>query len=252
LGSIFHLEAERNAMMLENNDISLLIDIVKKDMDILEKRKFLDEAPAKIKDITKKIEEMEGELSDSQESLDKLEEERRHLEREVSSQNDKIVKKRKEQNSVKTNKEYKALGHEIQYLTGLVDKEEERILSILEMVEVKRKEIRVISDKISSERDSLIEEKNMLERNIKESEDALKILDDEKLRKLTHLSDRVRKLYLKILKAKHDSGVANLVGDICQGCYSRVPPQMAHEVRKNEKILTCEVCGRILVHYESE
>ncbi|MCX5754289.1 MAG: C4-type zinc ribbon domain-containing protein [Candidatus Krumholzibacteria bacterium] len=44
--------------------------------------------------------------------------------------------------------------------------------------------------------------------------------------------------------------MANLLGDICQGCYSRVPPQRAVEVRRNDQIMNCEVCGRILVHYE--
>ena len=77
----------------------------------------------------------------------------------------------------------------------------------------------------------------------------LKIIEDEKIRILPHLSERIRELYKRILKVKGDSGVANLVADICQGCYSRMPPQKAHEVRKNDKITTCEVCGRILVYY---
>ena len=43
---------------------------------------------------------------------------------------------------------------------------------------------------------------------------------------------------------------ANIAADICQGCYSRVPPQTAHEVRRNNEIMTCEACGRILVYFE--
>jgi predicted nucleic acid-binding Zn-ribbon protein len=30
-----------------------------------------------------------------------------------------------------------------------------------------------------------------------------------------------------------------------------VPPQKSHEVRRNDSLITCEVCSRILVHYEN-
>jgi len=124
------------------------------------------------------------------------------------------------------------------------------MLTILDEGEARRKEIRVLTDRISGERNALLAEKERLQREAKTTGDALQILEDEKLRILPHLSTDVRRLYNRILMAKGDSGVANLVGDICHGCYSRVPPQTAHEVRRNDQIINCEVCGRILVFYE--
>jgi predicted nucleic acid-binding Zn-ribbon protein len=77
-------------------------------------------------------------------------------------------------------------------------------------------------------------------------------LEEEKSRTLPLLSEKIRKRYERILKVKKDSGVANLIGDVCQGCFSRVPPQHAHEVRRNDTILTCEACGRILIYFETD
>jgi predicted nucleic acid-binding Zn-ribbon protein len=126
------------------------------------------------------------------------------------------------------------------------------MLVILEEGEARRKEIKILTDRIGSDRSKLVAEKEKLEQEMGAAEDSLKILEDEKLRILPHISEDIRRLYSRILTAKGDSGVANLVSDICQGCYSRVPPQKAHEVRKNDQILKCEVCGRILVYYESK
>ena len=208
------------------DDIQILIQIVKKDVDIQDKRKFLDGAPEQIKGLNKKIQQMDDELAESQAAIDKL-----------------------ESDNINSNEAFRALNKEIEYLEKLVYKEEERVLQILEQAEVRKKEIAGIQEKINSEKGALLDEKKNLEERMVREEDMLKLIEDEKIRVLPHLSDRIKGLYSRILQVKGDSGVANLIGDICQGCYSRMPPQKAHEVRRNGEIITCEVCGRILVYY---
>lgn len=231
-------------------DIGYLIQIVKKDLKIQEKVKFLEEAPARIRKIEGIIYRMNEELDEIKSQVGKLEKERRHIEGVLESQQGKIREKKEELNSVKSNKVYRALNTEIDYLTKLVNKEEERMLQILEELEKKNKEIGVLSEKNGGEKIKLEAEKQLLEKEIESARSDLEILEDEKVRILPHISERVQRLYKRILEVKRDSGVANLIGDICQGCYSRVPPQKAHEIRRNDRILTCEVCGRILVYYQ--
>ncbi len=148
-----------------------------------------------------------------------------------------------------SNEAFRALNKEIDYLEKMIYKEEERVLEILEQAETRKKELETVTERVNSEKSALSTEKAGLEREMGAFEEQLKVIEDEKLRILPHLSERIRNLYKRILNVKGDSGVANLVEDICQGCYSRMPPQKAHEVRKNNQIITCEVCGRILVYY---
>ena len=236
-------------MTAVEDDIQLLIQIVRKDVDIQELRKFLETAPGKIKGIDSKIKQIEADLVEVQEAVERLNKERRHLEGEIDAQNAKLDRKRAESKDVNSNEAFRALNKEIDYLEKMIYKEEERVLEILEQGEGKKRELDAASAKTNDEKAELSGRKEKLEREITESQSRLKVLEDEKLRILPHLSERIRTLYERILKVKGDSGVANLVGDICQGCYSRVPPQKAHEVRKNSQIITCEVCGRILVYY---
>jgi predicted nucleic acid-binding Zn-ribbon protein len=239
-------------MQTAQGDIGILIQIVKQDFEIQMNRKVVETAPVRIKEIDKKVKEMDGEYEESQAVLKKLEKEKIRLEENVKYHNAKIAEKQSEQSKVKTNKEYKALTAEIAYLLKQIDQEEERIITILDQMETKRKEVGAITSQIDSERGALLDEKRRLEEEVKVKTERLQVLDDEKVRILTRLSEHVRHLYNRILKVKHDSGVANLVGDICQGCYTRIPPQKAHEIRKNNQIITCEGCGRILVYYQVE
>jgi predicted nucleic acid-binding Zn-ribbon protein len=236
-------------MTAVEDDIQLLIQIVKKDVDIQERRKFLETAPARIKEIDFKIKRIDEELHEVQEAVERMNKERRHLEGEIDSQNSKLERKRAESKDVNSNEAFRALNKEIDYLEKMIYKEEERVLEILEQGEKKKKELSAVTEKVNSEKGALAGEKAKLEREMAEYETQLKVIEDEKLRIMPHLSERIRTLYKRILNVKGDSGVANLAADICQGCYSRMPPQKAHEVRKNSQIITCEVCGRILVYY---
>jgi len=236
-------------MTAVEDDIQLLIQIVKKDVDIQERKKFLETAPSKIKMIDSKIERIDEELREVQEAVERLNKERRHLEGEIDVQNSKLERKRAESKDVNSNEAFRALNKEMDYLEKMIYKEEERVLEILEQGEAKKRELAAATERANTEKGALEAERSELERDMEEFTAQLTLLEDEKVRIMPHLSERIRNLYQRILNVKGDSGVANLVEDICQGCYSRLPPQKAHEVRRNNQIITCEVCGRILVYY---
>ena len=233
-------------------DIQLLIRIVQKDREIKSRRKLIDGIPARVRAIDKDLKRMDEELAETKKTVDKLEREKSHMTGLVESRKAELERKRAEQRQVKTNKEFQALLSEMQYISSQIDKEEERILVILDETEARRTAVKAITDRIDRDTSALVAEKEKLLARQREAEDALHVLEDEKLRILPHLSNEIRRLYDRILKAKGDSGAANIVADICQGCYSRVPPQTAHEVRRNNEIMTCEACGRILVYFENK
>ncbi len=232
-------------------DIQYLIQIVKKDRQIADKKRELAAVPPRIKEIDREIRKMDEDLNQTKHLLDKLEAEKRHIDQELKAQQGELQKKRDEQKVVRNNAQYRALNTEMEFITKKIDQAEERTLVIMEEEAARRREIKALTDRITGRKDALVAEKAKLERELEAAKDALAILEDEKVRVLPHISEEIRRLYSRILAAKGDSGVANLVGDICQGCYSRVPPQKAVEVRRNNQILSCEVCGRILVFYET-
>jgi predicted nucleic acid-binding Zn-ribbon protein len=250
VGSILFFEEGRPMRTVEE-DIQSLIQIVKKDMEIKERKKYIESVPLRIRAIDTELAKMEDALGETKAVFDHLEKERARLELDIKSQNQKIRDKRAEEPRVKDNKMYRALMAEIEFLAKQVKQEEERMLAVLEELEVRKKELKTLADKSSGEKSRLLDEKTRLIAELRAAEDSLKILEDEKVRILPHLTEEVRRLYTRILKVKGDSGVANLVGDICQGCYSRVPPQKAHEIRRNSQLITCEVCGRILVYFST-
>ena len=42
--------------------------------------------------------------------------------------------------------------------------------------------------------------------------------------------------------------MAEARGEACSGCYMSIPPQVFVNVKKNESVITCPNCGRILYY----
>ncbi len=57
--------------------------------------------------------------------------------------------------------------------------------------------------------------------------------------------------YQKLLLSKAGIAIAEARGEACSGCYMSIPPQVFVNVKKNESIITCPQCGRILYYKEA-
>ena len=57
--------------------------------------------------------------------------------------------------------------------------------------------------------------------------------------------------YRKLLISKSGSAIAEARGESCSGCYMSIPPQVFVNVKKNESIIACPHCNRILYYKET-
>jgi predicted nucleic acid-binding Zn-ribbon protein len=169
---------------------------------------------------------------------------------EIVALREKIEKYKAQQFEVKSNKQYDALGREIDYSQERISK----LTKELELLEGKASMARDDAQKIGPELERLATE-------LKEKSDELALVNKEhevEELKLRHerekLIARIQKndlqMYERIRKAKSGLAVVPVKRSSCGGCYNRIPPQRVLELRKNAHLMTCERCGRILVSPE--
>ena len=239
-------------MVTHEEDIRLLIKIACKEALIRDLERILDAAPQRIAAIDREIETLEKKLHQGQESIDKWKREKIRLDDEIRAETSAIEKKQAEQINAKTNEEYRARNLEIEFLKKKIDGAEERILEILDRMDEAGREVDAVTRKINTEKEAMLLQRQEHVDAIERAGSELAALKQEKEQVLAQLSGRTRGFYRRILAVKKNTAVANLIDDICQGCHSRVPPQKSHEVRRNDTMITCEACGRILVYFDSE
>ncbi|MCU0412485.1 MAG: C4-type zinc ribbon domain-containing protein [Bacteroidetes bacterium] len=142
---------------------------------------------------------------------------------EILALKERIEKYKGQQFQVKTNKQYDALTREIE-------------LSQVRIIKLQA-EMEAMEGKMTVARNDA----EQLTPEITELETEL----GEKI--VARIAKADYQMYERIRKAKDGRAVVPVKRNSCGGCFNRVPPQKILELRKNDTLMTCERCGRILV-----
>lgn len=230
-------------------DLHVLMSIAKLDAAINDCRTELARLPAQVEKRQKSLSGIESHEAEAKSNLDELAKERRTLEQALEDNANKVTKYKTQLMEVKTNKEYTAMLHEIEHIENDTGEKEERLLILMDELDQRTDENTQENEEGAKVKKELKEEQARLETRVKELEAEVERLQSEKPKLLHELNARIKKRYERLLSKLGDFAVTNIEGETCQGCFTRIPPQTAVEVRKNEQLITCEGCGRMLVHY---
>ena len=148
---------------------------------------------------------------------------------------------------MKSNREYEALQHEISALEEKNSQLEDKILEIMDSSEK-------ISTKIQEDHKSLeaeIEKTKLKQARLdKEQEELIEkiaIKEDERKRLVMDMDETLLKRYGRIRESKGGLAVTTVNSGACGGCFRRIPPHEMQNLKKDDHIITCEGCGRILI-----
>jgi predicted nucleic acid-binding Zn-ribbon protein len=150
---------------------------------------------------------------------------------------------------VKTNKEYTAMLHEIEAVEREIRTREDQILVEMErseglLAEVKREEVlyKTIEEKGRAEVKALEAKAGVLQGEAKR-------LSEERGRAQKDVPEEAAELFQRVARLR-GAAVAPVVDGMCALCHVRLRPQMYVDVKKNEEIIQCPACARIL-YYEA-
>lgn len=232
--------------MNTRDDIELLLKIQKVDIKIDVGESKMKELPKKIENKKLEIKKEENDILELKKKLEKIQKERKLMELDVESNLTQIKKLQGKMYEVKTNKEYLALQGEIEGVKKSNSQIEEKILSkMFDEDEVKKDINKKLSEKMSEEKELVEVEKKCNEELKIVEEDLLK----EKQQKNTlveNLNKKILSQYEKIRKAKSGTAVAVITKNTCSECFMEIRPQVLIEISKNNELVLCDSCFRIL------
>jgi predicted nucleic acid-binding Zn-ribbon protein len=230
-------------------EVHLLVSIAKLDASISEYRIELDALPTQIEKVNRSIDKINSNEEQAITHFEEMNKEKRSLERSLEDDGVQIDKSKTQLMSIKTNKEYQAMQKEISTLAKDIDDKEEKLLILMDEIDNQEKENKEYIRKSREDRSELEKKKAEMEERLAFLKSELEKLRNEKPKFLDDLEPQLKRRYQRILEKLGDFAVTHVVNEVCQGCFTTIPPQTANEVKKNDRIITCEACGRILVYY---
>jgi predicted nucleic acid-binding Zn-ribbon protein len=226
--------------------LELLWELQKIDLELKGIKEEKDRYPKEMKKLDERQKIEKERIQNGKEKIESLEKTRRQKEGHLNLEQEKIKKAEGRMSEVKTNKEYQAMLSEIDTIKETNSRIEEEILQVMDEIdELKKdlskreKEVGVSVEKIEAERGKLKEKMAHDETIWNEQMERREALSKQ-------IESKLFKLYNTLKEKRQGIGVVNVKNETCQGCFVNVPPQMFIEVQKNNALIRCPNCNRIL------
>ncbi len=232
------------------NRLKVLYQLQLVDDQLDELEELRGDLPNMVRSLESRINEIKEEIKLKETEQKESVEKRALNEEEIEKLKESQKKFKAQLYQVRNNKEYDALTKEIDHSDEQISK-----------LEAENDALADLSKSLSSQIDEIKPQLDVLNSELKEKEadlkEIIKVNEKEEMKLLNErkkIEDQVKKpdlsVYTRIRKAKKGKAVATLRRSACSGCHNIVPAQRQLEIRKNNKLFTCEYCGRILVSQE--
>jgi predicted nucleic acid-binding Zn-ribbon protein len=230
--------------------LSKLYALQKVDSSLDELEEMKGDLPAEVADLEAQMSEQENHIQELEATIKQAVVDRDKADLETVSLREKIEKYKTQQYQVKSNRQYDALSREIDAAQEMISQHERNVETLEGRMTIAREDLEKAKAQIEGISKELNEKRQELEEVAKSNEDEELRLKHNREKLVVRVDRSDLAVYERIRKAKSGLAVVPVKRNACGGCYNAVPPQKVLELRKNNRIYTCEHCGRILVSDE--
>jgi len=229
-----------------NSDLQHLIRLQQLDLDIESARRRIAEIPSVQTALDARLAEQQATVASIKQRLAENQTRRRATEAEVAALQTRLSKYKGQLMEVKTNKEYQAMQKEIATAEESVRSQEDRILEQMEEGETLGRELKVAEAALKTQQDDITRERKRLEEEAATLHARTNDTASMRTALAKELSPTALRLFEHVSRQRKGLAVAEARDGICTVCHVRLRPQVYNEVRRNESLIQCESCLRIL------
>ena len=214
------------------------------------------EARKRIADAPGEIAALDAKLTAARENVDKVKQSaadnqtrRRAIEKDLAAVQQRLSKYKEQLMEVKTNTEYHAMQHQIAAANDEVAKHEEHILvNMLDADEITAK-LKAAEAQLKAAESAVAKERAAIEADVKNKQQVLAESGAAREALVPQISRAHLELFERVFRARQGIAVATAANGHCSICHVRLRPQVYNTILRNEDIVQCDSCQRVL-YYE--
>ena len=225
-------------------DIDKLLELQMADKEIRRLREEVAALPKRTAVIEQRLAGTKAQLEKARAAAKADETNRKTFEANIKDLQGKISKYRDQSLDVKTNEQYRALQHEIQFAEQEIRLNEDRILDVMVNVDARDKQVKAAEADLKAETAEIEKEKEEARKVTAEDQKKLAEWNSKRDGLRQGVSEDVLRQYDRVAKFR-GTGLAEVRDQKCMGCQVKLRPQTYNEVRNGERVMACESCQRI-------
>jgi predicted nucleic acid-binding Zn-ribbon protein len=228
-----------------NDTLKTLLELEVVNREIARLSAEVAELPKKVATIEAKLAKTKAQVAAAQDAVKKEETARRGFESDIKDHNLKISKLRDQSLAVKTNEQYRAMMHEIEFEEKAIAGCEEKILLSLEAADKHTAELKAAEAQLKLETADVDKEKKHAQAVTAEDEKKLKELSKKRDTQRAKVEERTLAMY-ELIATKRVPAIVEALEQKCMACHVKLRPQTFNELLTTQEIMTCSSCARIL------
>jgi predicted nucleic acid-binding Zn-ribbon protein len=173
---------------------------------------------------------------------------RRAVEKDVAMHQGRLSKFREQAMAVKTNQEYHAVQKEIGFAQGEIKTIEDKILELMVEADDLTAAVKRAEAELASEQKAVDADRRAMATELAAMKSSLEQIAGERAEVVRGLSAKALAIFELVLRRRNGVAVAPARDGICTVCHVRLRPQVFNTILRNDQIVQCDSCQRILYH----
>ena len=229
-----------------NAELEKVIALQRLDSAVHDAQRRIAEEADRQKAFDARLEAARSKVAAAKERLGENQNARRAIEKEVAVHQGRLSKFRDQLMAVKTNVEYQAMQKEIEFAQKEVKAHEDRILEQMLDADDLTAALKQAETEAAAEQKAVDADRKAYASELAGVRDSLARITAERAEVVRALSPQVLSTFELVARRRHGVAVAEARDGICTICHVRMRPQVFNTVRRNEEIVQCDSCQRIL------
>lgn len=228
-------------------EVQKLIELQQADREILRLKEEIAALPKKVALIEAKLAGTKAVLENAKAAVKADDAARRKHEQAILDEQGKISKFRDQSLAVKTNEQYKALLHEIQFAEQGIRTHEDKILELMVNAETREKEVKAAEAELKEEAADIEREKAEARQRTAEDEKLLAEWTAKREQARAGVDESLLRQYDRVAKYR-GTGLSEVRDHKCLACQVMLRPQTYNEVRSGTSVVICDSCQRVFYY----
>jgi len=229
-------------------DLERVIALQKLDSASHDAQRRLADAPERAKALDARLEAAKQRVADAKALVAANQAKRREIEKDVAMHQSRLSKFREQAMAVKTNQEYHAIQKEIGFAQSEIKALEDKILDLMLEADEQSAAVKRFDKELAEEQKAVEAERRALAAENEALKASLDRAVDERATLTAALAPPVLAIFERVAKGRNGIAVAEARDSICTICHVRLRPQVFNNVRRNDSIIQCDSCQRILYY----
>ena len=173
---------------------------------------------------------------------------RRVLEKQVATIDARMAKFEDHKAAVKTNQEFQALNHEIEVAQTSKSALEDQIITLMDEADTLTAALKAAETELADQKKAADASRKSLHADRAKQEAEIARLTAERSVATASIPAAMLTKYDQVAKNRKGIAVAAMMAGHCTACNVRLRPHVEQQVRRNDSIVTCDSCQRILYY----